>query len=167
MQNIEIKACCPDLAKAKAIAVHLGAQFGGELHQIDTYFQVKSGRLKLREINYQENQLIYYERPDEAGARLSNYHIYPVSDPDLLKALLTSALGILTVIEKRRVLYWLENVRIHLDRVKDMGDFIEFEGIVDDAHRTLEVMQKVASLQNSFQILSSNLVRTSYADLNL
>ena len=64
MQNIEIKATFPDREKGIALAKSLGARDEGSLHQIDTYFNVSRGRLKLREINGDEFQLIYYQRPD-------------------------------------------------------------------------------------------------------
>jgi len=165
MQNVEIKARCTNLARAKEIALGLGAQFAGELHQIDTYFNVARGRLKLREIDSRESQLIYYERPDESGARLSNYHIYPATNPESLKAILNGALGIWRVIEKQRSLYWFDNVRIHLDRIAGLGDFIEFEGIVESADQTHAVHQKVERLQQIFGISASQLIGLSYSDL--
>jgi len=48
--NIEIKARCDDLAAVRSVLVHHDADFVGEDHQIDTYFDVGKGRLKLREI---------------------------------------------------------------------------------------------------------------------
>lgn len=165
MQNIEIKARCGDLKRAKEIALEIGAKFAGELHQIDTYFKVHHGRLKLREINGREAQLIFYERADEPGARLSHYQICPVSDPDILKKLLTQALGVWKVIKKQRLLYWFENVRIHLDHVEGLDDFMEFEGIVEHAQQTDAVRQKVEQLQLIFRISSSHLISHSYSDL--
>jgi adenylate cyclase class IV len=195
MQNIEIKARCADLELAKEIAFEIGAQFGGELHQIDTYFKVNHGRLKLREMNSRnpqlvldplslprsaweqeegdregpaparEAQLIYYDRPNEPGARLSNYQIYPVSAPDILKELMTQALGVWRVIKKQRRLFWFENVRIHLDHVEELGDFIEFEGIVETAQQTNAVRQKVERLQQVFDLSASHLISSSYSEL--
>lgn len=165
MQNIEIKARCADLANAKKNAVELGADFGGELHQIDTYFKVNNGRLKLREISGRESELIYYERPNESAARLSNYHIYPVSNPEILKAMLVGALGIWRVVDKRRLLYWFDNIRIHLDYVSGLGSFIEFEGIVESPLQTAEVHKKVDRLLQVFALSLSDLISLSYSDL--
>jgi len=56
---IEIKASCPDPEQARMILSELKAEHKGTDHQIDTYFNVKEGRLKLREGNI-ENNLIFY-----------------------------------------------------------------------------------------------------------
>jgi len=50
MQNIEIKAKYEDLARAENIARKVGANFESSIHQLDTYFFVNNGRLKLREL---------------------------------------------------------------------------------------------------------------------
>ena len=47
--NVEIKARCSDLDRVRDRLIALGARVVGTDHQIDTYFQVPRGRLKLRE----------------------------------------------------------------------------------------------------------------------
>ena len=49
--------------------LHLNANFVGEDHQTDTYFNVPYGRLKLREGKI-EYALIHYYRPDVLGSNL-------------------------------------------------------------------------------------------------
>ena len=85
MQNIEIKVKCEDLQRAENIAKKVGAKFESSIHQRDTYFIIKKGRLKLREISTGVNQLIYYNRPNEAGPKTSEYYIYPVEASGQLK----------------------------------------------------------------------------------
>ena len=68
--NIEIKAKCSDLEKIRAILNSQQARFIGTDHQIDTYFKVNTGRLKLREGSI-ENALIHYNRPNQAGPKKS------------------------------------------------------------------------------------------------
>ncbi|MFQ5648927.1 MAG: class IV adenylate cyclase [bacterium] len=165
MENIEIKAKYPDLELGKRLAEEIGARFQGMLHQIDTYFSVRQGRLKLREINSEESQLIYYERADKSGLRTSIYHIYPVQEVTLLRSLLGAALGISTVVEKKRELYVFDEVRIHLDRVVGLGSFLEFEGRVIDGRARPEVQKKVERLLTHFGIPATNLIAGSYADL--
>ena len=76
MQNIEIKAKYKDLSQARRLALKQGARFEGELHQVDTYLNVTSGRLKFREINNSQLQLIFYDRSDLAGPKISDYQIF-------------------------------------------------------------------------------------------
>ena len=54
--NIEIKAKCLNQIRIREIIKSHKADFKGIDHQIDTYFKVSSGRLKLREGNI-ENYL--------------------------------------------------------------------------------------------------------------
>ena len=49
--NIEIKARCNDLEAIQKILTSGNAEFKGTDRQIDSYFKVNSGRLKLREGN--------------------------------------------------------------------------------------------------------------------
>ena len=78
MHNIEIKANCskPELLHEKLF--ELGADFIGTDHQIDTYFNVPDGRLKLREGNI-ENALIGYSRPDQPDAKRSEFNCSAIS----------------------------------------------------------------------------------------
>ncbi|MFQ5637611.1 MAG: class IV adenylate cyclase [bacterium] len=165
MQNIELKAKYENLESAENIARKIGAEFSATLRQIDTYFRVKTGRLKCREINSSECQLIFYTRPDEAVPKLSDYRIYPVDDPAAMKDILESALGSWCVVEKRRKLYLYDEVRIHLDSVTKLGDFIEFEGVLTPNVDKRATREKVNWLISQFHISPSDFVDRSYSDM--
>src|SRR6266568_3430237 len=93
-RNIELKARCPDLDRARAASRTLGATFDRAMRQVDTYFRVAHGRLKLREIDQNRAELIWYQRPDSIGYRGSDYTIVPAPDPGALKAALAAACGL-------------------------------------------------------------------------
>jgi adenylate cyclase class 2 len=100
----------------------------GKVSQLDTYFRVRQGRLKLREKD-RGAELIYYERSDQAIDRESNYRIVQIEDSEALKDALAAALGVLVSVEKsRRLLLWHE-VRIHLDEVPGLGSCLELEAV--------------------------------------
>src|SRR5215475_5256835 len=122
--NIEIKARCLNPQTIRDVLHGYHADFRGTDHQIDTYFKVTQGRLKLREGNI-ENALIYYEREEQEGPKRSTVTLVPVTPGSLLKALLTQALGILMVVEKHRDIYFIDNVKFHLDEVEQLGTFVE------------------------------------------
>lgn len=65
MKNIEIKARCTDPKKTEEILLSNGAEFKGIDNQTDTYFNVKEGRLKIRQGNI-ENALIFYSRKNDS-----------------------------------------------------------------------------------------------------
>src|SRR5437899_1379318 len=114
-RNLELKARCHDLEAIRPIVRELCGADGDVESQSDTYFQAPMGRLKLREIQGRPAVLVSYARPSLSEFRGSDYYLVPISEPALLKAALTAALGVRGVVEKRRLIYWWHNVRIHLD----------------------------------------------------
>ena len=92
--NIEIKAHCDDLESLKTKLLQLPVSYEGQDLQIDTFFNVPNGRLKLRESTLYGNILIPYLRPDRDGPKQSNYELIPVSDPQKVKILIVKILGI-------------------------------------------------------------------------
>jgi predicted adenylyl cyclase CyaB len=163
--NIELKARCDDLGRLRDACASLGAEAQEPERQIDTYFGVAQGRLKLRESLRSGAELIYYMRPDVAGARESHYEIYQVEDAEGLKALLKRALGVQAVVAKRREIYLIGNVRVHLDKVQGLGSFVELEGIVDHQAELFHVAEEVRRLEHALGIDTPSLVKESYADL--
>lgn len=163
--NVEIKARSTAHDRIRAILEGEQARFVGEDHQIDTYFHVPRGRLKLREGTI-EHALIFYERTDSAGPKTSHVHLYrPAPDP-ALKALLTAALSVRVVVDKRRAIYFVENVKFHLDRVERLGTFVEIEAIDTDGTRGEAALRaQCEHFLRLFEIEESDLVRRSYSDL--
>ena len=133
--------------------------------QQDTYFQAPRGRLKLREEKGARPHLIGYERADLLGGRESRYRIIETDQPDELKAALRGTLGLKVVVAKKRWLFLWEGVRIHLDQVAGLGDFIEFEAIADATSDLSHEEAQVARLRQAFEIEDANLVGASYCDL--
>ena len=126
--NVEIKARCEDTQAAEQVLKQQQAKFVGEDHQVDTYFSVKEGRLKLRTGTI-ENALIFYQRPDQAGPKKSNISLYHADDLTSLQKVLEAALAVKVVVDKRRRIYFIDNVKFHLDQVKGLGSFVEIEAI--------------------------------------
>jgi homotetrameric cytidine deaminase len=161
-RNVELKALDPDPQRSLATCRELGAEDRGVLHQRDTYFRTRSGRLKLREEDGAGAVLIQYDRPDAAAARESRYRLTRVEDPDELRASLDSALGRLVVVDKERHLLVWEGVRIHLDDVAGLGSFVELEGVAPPGSDLEPEREKVAHLQRALGI--DEILTDSYSD---
>lgn len=129
--NIEIKARSHQHANIQQLLEARHADFKGVDHQIDTYFNVQFGRLKLREGTI-ENHLIHYQRDNQAGPKQSNVTLFSSDPASTLKEILTKALGILVVVDKQRAIYFVDNVKFHLDVVAGLGTFVEIEAIDSD-----------------------------------
>ncbi|MBA4311294.1 MAG: adenylate cyclase [Chlorobiaceae bacterium] len=163
--NLEIKAHIPNLCSAEKIAIEIGAHKAGVLIQTDTYFNSANGRLKLREFPDKNAELIFYKRDEDSIQRASNYSIYKTIDSSGLKEILTASYGIRAVIEKRRMLYLFGATRVHLDEVKGLGSFIEFEiPIISDDQAAREQMN---FLIDRFRLLPDQFITKSYIDLML
>lgn len=162
-KNLEIKAKIPSVQHAASIARNIRASHKGELHQIDTYFKVHHGRLKLREILNDHAELIYYDRDEQSEQRLSRFEVYPVADAAQLKRLLTQSNGIRGIIEKKRVLYMYNDTRIHIDEVLRLGTFLEFETAVHESEE--EARKELNFLIETFNIEVQDYFLHSYVDL--
>jgi len=162
-RNIEIKAHCDNLSGVRRAAEGIGAKFSGILHQVDTYFHVPNGRLKLRQINDENTELIWYTRPNAAEARTSQYHVVPVADADLMLAALSAAMGVRGQVKKRRDLLLWHNIRIHLDTVEGLGEFIEFEAMISEADPEAISRARLGELSRQLKIGSQ--IAQSYCDL--
>lgn len=164
--NVEFKARCADLGRVRDVLRAESATGPDVDRQTDTYFRVPHGRLKLREGSV-ERALIHYDRADTAGPKRSDVTLYPTGpDASALKATLTAALGVLVVVEKTREIYFVGNVKVHLDRVEGLGSFVEVEAIADDTHGTEAVLRaQCERLLAAFGIPAADLVAVSYSDL--
>ncbi|RXM96387.1 C-Jun-amino-terminal kinase-interacting protein 2 [Acipenser ruthenus] len=125
--NVEIKAKVHDIQQLIQNAKQLSKSEGHIITQQDTFFKVLTGRLKLRNFLNGSGQLLFYERPDVDGPKLSNYSISPTTDPDGLTKVLADALGIMGVVKKERLLYMVGQTRVHVDTVEGLGHFMELE----------------------------------------
>ncbi len=173
IRNIEIKARSARQADIRRILTDLGADFRGMDHQVDTYFRVPNGRLKLREGRI-ENNLIHYQRSNEGGPRESRVTLFackPVegSDPSSvhpLKQILSNALEVLVVVDKKREIYFLDNVKFHIDLVDALGEFVEIEAIDTDGSIGPEELRRQCDHYVSlFGITEDNMVAESYSDM--
>ncbi|MDX1943343.1 MAG: class IV adenylate cyclase [Saprospiraceae bacterium] len=163
--NIEIKAQCTDSERIRAILLDQNARFIGEDHQIDTYFQVPYGRLKLREGTI-ENALIHYSRNDQSGPKKSEVLLYQSQPGSSLKTLLAKSLGILAVVDKRRAIFFIDNVKFHIDRVNKLGSFIEIEAIAENNNKAeQELLSQCQYYMQLLGIRESDLLTHSYSDM--
>ncbi len=164
-RNLEIKALDPDPEATLQTALELGAEDHGFMHQRDTYFHAVTGRLKLREAPPRPAELIAYDRADLAGPTVSLYRIVAVADHLALIDALSDSLGVRCVVEKaRRLLLW-RNVRIHLDRVAGLGEFVELEALAATPGGLEAEKVKVDELRARLALEDALLVPRSYADL--
>jgi predicted adenylyl cyclase CyaB len=165
MENVEIKARCADLSAMGRAVAAAGAVWERDIEQIDTYFRVKQGRLKLRRENAGEQALIFYQRPDDHSPKLSSYEVVRIAQGQPLGPMLEQALGVRTVVRKRRQLWRRDNIRIHLDEVQGLGSFIEFEVELLPGRNAAGCRKQAEELLQELGIAPADLIAGSYSDL--
>lgn len=164
--NIEIKARCRNPEQIENILLEEKARFVGTDHQIDTYFHTNDGRLKLREGKI-ETSLIQYNRIEKKGLKKSEVLLYkPQGDVTILKDILERNLGVKTIVDKKRKIFFIENVKFHLDNVIGLGEFVEIEAI-DEYLQLSEDQLNAQCLKyiKLFKIREGDFIDKSYSDM--
>ncbi len=163
--NIEIKARTNNSKVIRQWLLDNNADFKGIDEQTDIYFNVPNGRLKLREGNI-ENNLIYYERKNQAGPKQSDFNLLPVENPAALKEVLSAALGIKVIVKKKREIYFIGNVKFHIDQIEGLGDFVEIEASNKSKDIPVEQLREQCDYyMHAFGIHDADLIDVSYSDM--
>lgn len=164
---VELKARVDDHDFLRKKLSTLGAIYVGTFQQTDLYFEVPEGRLKLREVKGDNTaELIYYERENIAGPKQDDAFLLKVQESEDLKNILKKILKPLIIIEKVREIYQHQGTQIHLDTVKTLGKFIEFERQTTENPKMVEKDQQILEkLRETLEINSGNLETLSYSDL--
>lgn len=125
--NLELKIKIDSHKKILEKIKNSNAVYVNTIFQKDIYYNVPKGLLKLR-IENGNYTLIKYLR-DEKGKRWSNYHLLTLIGEDPEKYL-SDLFDLVTIVQKTRILYMYKNTRIHVDKVRGLGSFLELESVV-------------------------------------
>ena len=164
-RNVEVKARVTDFDGLRRRAESMSDTPVEVLDQRDTFFVVPHGRLKLRVLAPDACELIYYERPDDTGAKVSEYYVIRSSDPETFLKVLSAALEIRGVVAKRRFLYRIGRTRVHLDDVEGLGTFMELEVVLDEGQSSEEGHAVAEKLLEDLDIGEADRVSGAYIDL--
>lgn len=167
MRNVELKAIINDLNKLKKFIEVMNLGEAKIIHQQDTFFNSSTGRLKMRKFQDDNGELIFYERSNTEGPKLSSYDKMALGNNEFknLYLILGRSLGKSGEVKKVRHLYVLEQTRIHLDYVEDLGNFIELEVVLKPDQSTEQGQMIALSIMKKLDINSEDLISCSYMDL--
>jgi predicted adenylyl cyclase CyaB len=164
-RNIEIKARIASVAALRARAASLASGGPTEILQDDTFFNCPAGRLKLRTFANNTGELIFYRRSDERGPKESYYVRTPTTDPDSLRETLSLAYGAVGRVRKHRTLFLVGRIRVHLDVVEDLGEFLELEVVLRDDETPDSGVREAEDLMQRLGVQPSQLIDCAYVDL--
>lgn len=164
-RNIEIKARIEDVEAMRTKVAALADHGPIDLLQDDTFFTCERGRLKLRALSAHEGQLIFYQRPNQTGPTESFFLMAPTSSPDTLREVLSLAYGQAGRIRKHRTLYRVGRTRVHLDRVEELGHFLELEVVLSEGEQSAPGVAEAHKLMAALGIAPTQLIEGAYVAL--
>ncbi|THF53013.1 CYTH domain-containing protein [Flavobacterium supellecticarium] len=168
IKNFEFKAKVESIDKYENLLLKLTPVSFGTDHQVDTYFNTSNGRLKLREIKGKNSSLIDYNRENFAGSKKSEIIFYEHQQDDSLKKILINQFGVKVIVDKKRKIYGIGNVRFHFDEVDNLGTFLEVEAIdTSDSLNIDELKKQCDFYYDYFKIELDQVEELSYSDLIL
>ncbi|MBI3891933.1 MAG: class IV adenylate cyclase [Candidatus Wallbacteria bacterium] len=168
-RNVELKAKVVSLDSVLQAARRLGATDEGVDEQVDRYYTVSADgreRVKLRTSSRKPAELVTYRRPEDSTVRASEYAITPVRNAAAQACLVPPGQPIV-VVRKKRHLLLLDNVRVHLDEVEELGTFVELEAVVGPAHDETDCHSQVHRIAAALGLREEDRLATSYSDLLL
>ena len=123
-------------------------------------------RLKLREGNV-ENTLIFYDRIENKGIKNSQVKFLRLNSNQVqpLKQILQTLHPVLVVVEKIRKIFFIDNVKFHIDQVEGLGSFVEIEAIGDKDQKFETLVYQCNLFQSKFGIKKEDCIAASYSDL--
>jgi predicted adenylyl cyclase CyaB len=130
--------------------------------QKDIYYKTGKDRLKLRIINNETGNLIFYDRKEHNKKRVSNYIISETKNFKELDETLKKLFDIFVIIDKEREIFVYDNIRIHLDKVKKLGSFLEIEIIYGSFKAAKKIMNE---LLEYFNLEEKDFIKESYSDM--
>lgn len=163
MLEVEIKARIK-IKEIKEILDELGAKFIKEEEQRDLYFSHPSrdfGKtdeaLRVREIK-NDYFLTYKGRKFDPQTK-TREEIEVKTEKGILELLKRLNFSVKGRVEKKRALYKCDDLKICLDKVKGLGEFLEIEG------DSLKDKEKMFKLLKKLNIEREKLIRKSYLEL--
>lgn len=164
-RNIEIKAHIASVEAMRSKVAALADHGPIELLQDDTFFTCERGRLKLRTLSANEGQLIFYQRANHTGPKESFFVMASTSSPDTLREALSLAYGQAGRVRKHRTLYHVGRTRLHLDRVEELGHFLELEVVLSEGEPSALSVEEAHKLMAALGIAPTQLIEGAYVDL--
>ncbi|MFO7526338.1 MAG: class IV adenylate cyclase [Ignavibacteriaceae bacterium] len=162
-RNLEIKIRLNSLKDIKQRLKSRRIGLKKILIQKDVYYSINNGLVKLR-IENGQSSLIYYQRNENSSKRWSDYEFVNLSNGNIEK-FFSRIMKMEVVVSKVRELYLYKNTRIHLDRVKGLGSFIELETMVKNG--LMDAQKRFNNIIKILELNTDDQIRASYRDLIL
>ena len=163
MQSLEFRCELRDPQTAMGALVRAGASPLVTLEQRDTYFRVPSGVFKRREAPDEPVEYIFYDRRDRLAPHLCQFSIY--DEPQMRLRFGRDDPPVWRVVCKTRVTLMRANVRIHLDEIERLGQFVKLEALVSPAYNVARCYENVGEIRHILGPTLGEPVTGTYAEM--
>jgi len=163
MQNVDFKCELRDPELARVILKRRGAMFVGAADHRDTYYRIPDGRLKKREADREPVEWIVYHRTDRPQPSISRFIIY--SSDQLRERYGDRDLPEWLAFTKRREIWLMNGLRVHLDHLSELGWFCEIDALVSKTRHVVKCHEAIADIRQTLAPSLGGMIATSYADL--
>ena len=162
--NIEAKVQIDDLPYYISLLKNMSKTEGIGLNQRDVFFNVESGALKYRQENdnHECGALIRYNRDYSEFPFVSRYMIEKITKEQLDR--IQDTHGVKSIVKKKRLLFMVDNARVHLDDVHNLGTFLEIE-LVKSEEQIAEGRESVRALFNKLGLKERNILYSTYESM--
>ena len=163
--DITIKARCTDPSEAAKILLQHKADYVGLDVQTDTFYETEIGKLKDRKGNI-ENVLMHYRREISGGLQKTEVLLYLKNPSPTTVAQICDGKQTLAQVKKFRKIFFIDNVKFHIDHLEGAGHFIEMEAIDLEGSLGMDVLrQQCGYYKELLRIADEDLINDSYVDL--
>ncbi|KAI6660999.1 hypothetical protein LOD99_13722 [Oopsacas minuta] len=141
---------------------------GTQVLQRDTFYHSSKGILKLREQQGRGRSvatLIFYEKPADTASKQCHYTKSPIQDPISMKEILSKTLLQRGEVTKERLLYFIGQTHVRLDKVEGIGYFLELEIVMKPDQSRKKGVEIAESLLIELQVDSTWLQTHAYMDI--
>ncbi|HEY4650240.1 MAG TPA: class IV adenylate cyclase, partial [Pontibacter sp.] len=152
-------------ARVEAILLENRAEYVGLDVQTDTYYETNYGKLKHRQGNI-EHVLIHYNRKSTGDVKQTEVLLYLKNPSAATIDQVCGSQKVLAQVKKYRKIFFIDNVKFHIDFLEALGHFIEIEAIDLDGSLGAAILKdQCSSYKELLGIKDEDLISSSYADL--
>ncbi|CAD5211238.1 unnamed protein product [Bursaphelenchus okinawaensis] len=161
--TLSIKAYVRDLEAMESKIFAYTETLGHIAQQLDVYFNVPYGQLKLRKTHpSKEHAELISSKSVSHSSNLVETRSTHIQEASALRKTLELCITELGSIKKKRRVYVKDNVRINLDDVEDVGVFVDIEIKKDGSH---DVDKKAEEVRKALGITEDIVVSSTYLEL--
>lgn len=163
MQGVEFKAELRDPELARLILRYSGAIFVGAMETSEAYTRMPDGVLKKRSCADDPTEWVLYTRTPRIPPKLS--HFVVLNEDQVREHFGERDVPVWVDSRKRREVYLLGPLHVHLDEVQGLGKFVKLEGLVTPKDTLPKVYKRISKARELLGPALGEPVSHGYADM--